>query len=369
MVQVGRSASPIQVRLTNLRAKLREEEVDALLVTQPENRTYLSGFTGSAGWLLISADMALLATDFRYYEQVRRQCPDYELIKVAQRFPDVLSDMLARTGIHRVAFEAGATTFADAQKWFDAAPDHEWVPTTDWVITRRAVKDAGEVATLRSAIKLADEALGFALSQARPGMSERDLAWVIESYMRTHGAQDVAFPTIVACGPNGALPHATPSAAPLVTGQPIVIDMGARMDGYCSDITRTVCLGEPDDPERFWQVYNTVLKAQQTAAAALRPGLTGEEADLIARSVIEEAGYGDYFGHGLGHGVGLAVHELPRLSRTNPDPLTAGSLVTIEPGIYLPDWGGVRIEDIALITHDGVEIITTLHKEPIIFLD
>jgi Xaa-Pro aminopeptidase len=355
-----------QNRLASLRAKMLTEQIDGLLITQPENRVYFSGFTGSAGWLMISADQALLATDFRYFEQVGRQCPDYDLIKIPQRFTEVLPGMLTQTGIQRLAFEADAATFSDASEWAATAPDCEWVPVKGWGIKQRSIKDPQELATLRSAVKLADEALAASLDHVRLGMRERDLAWIIESYMRTHGAQGVAFSTIVACGPNGSLPHAVPSDTPLVTGEPIVIDMGARIDGYCSDITRTVCFGEPNDPEKFWSVYNTVLQAQQAAAAALRPGATGEEIDMVARSVITDAGYGDYFGHSLGHGVGLAVHELPRLSRTNPDPLPAGSLVTNEPGIYLPGWGGVRIEDILLITDDGAEVLTGMHKDPIL---
>ena len=359
-------SSQIEARLARVRAKMLEEGVDGLLISQPDNRRYFCGFTGSAGWLLISAERAMLATDFRYFEQVARQCPDFELIKIPRQFTDVLPEMLGMLGTRRLAFEADVVTFASAKEWAEVAPGTEWVPVKEWGINLRAEKDLQELATLRRAVDLADEALAAALAQARPGMSERDLAWIIESYMRTHGAEGVAFSTIVACGPNGALPHAQPTDSPLVAGEPIVIDMGARLGGYCSDITRTVCLGDPNDGEKFWKVYNTVLQAQFAATSALRPGPTGEEIDGVARSIIADAGYGDYFGHSLGHGVGLAVHEFPRLSRTNPDPLQAGVLVTIEPGIYLPGWGGVRIEDIALITDDGAEVLTGMGKEPIL---
>ena len=353
-------------RLARLRAALPETGADALLVSQPENRHYLSGFSGSSGWLLISAQQAYIATDFRYYEQVGIECPDYVLVKITGKFADVLPDVLRQAGVKRLAFEADHATFADVQEWSGAAADVEWVPTRAIIMGLRAIKDASELATMHSAIALADEALAAGLAQARPGMTELELSWIIESYMRTHGAQIVAFDLIVSCGPNGARPHARASQDVLVAGEPIVIDMGARIDGYNSDLTRTICLGQPNDPVRFWEIYNTVLRAQMAAEAAIRPGINGQDVDAVARNLITEAGYGDYFGHGLGHGVGLAVHEEPRLSRTMPSTLAPGQLVTVEPGIYLPGWGGVRIEDIVLITESGAEILTRAPKEPII---
>ena len=353
-------------RLARLRAKLTEIGADALLVSQPENRGYLSGFTGSSGWLLITAERAQIATDFRYYEQVGLECPGYELVKITTNLAEVLPGMLQEAGVRRLAFEADHATFADIQDWSKAAPDVEWAPTKGIGAGLRAVKDAGEIATLRTAITLADEALAAGLAQLRPGMTELELSWIIESYMRTHGAQNVSFDLIIACGPNGARPHAGATDEPIVAGEPVVIDMGARVNYYCSDLTRTVCLGQPNAPERFWTVYNTVLQAQMAAEAAIRPGMTGQAVDAVARDLIAAAGYGPNFGHGLGHGVGLAVHEEPRLSRLGTGALAAGHVVTVEPGIYLPGWGGVRIEDIVLVTEDGVEVLTRAPKEPII---
>lgn len=357
--------SSIPFRLTRLRAALAETGADALLVSQPEDRAYLSGFTGSAGLLLISREQALIATDFRYYEQVGLECPDYALVKITSTAAAALPEMVTGAGVRRLAFQADHATFDDVQTW-SKAPDVEWSPTKGLVMGLRAVKDAAETATLRAAIALADAALAAALAQARPGMTERELAWIIESTMRTHGAEAAAFDIIVAGGTNGARPHARASDTPLAAGQPIVIDMGARLGGYCSDLTRTVCLGQPADPDKFWAVYNTVLQAQTAAEAAIRPGMTGPEGDAVAREVIAAAGYGDFFGHGLGHGVGLAVHELPRLSRLSTDTLAPGNFVTVEPGIYLPGWGGVRIEDIVLVTESGVEVLTQAPKAPII---
>jgi Xaa-Pro aminopeptidase len=340
--------------------------IDALLVSQPENRRYASGFTGSTAWLLISRDGALIATDSRYWEQAAEECPDYELVKVQGGAAKMLPEMLARLGVRRAGFESQSATYAEVDDWRAAAPDCNWIPTKDLVIGIRAVKDADELAVLRQAIRLADEALADTLAKIRPGMTEREVAWLIESYLRTHGAESVSFDTIVASGPNGARPHARAGDAPIVAGEPIVIDMGARLGGYCSDITRTVCLGQPNDPERFWAVYETVLKAQLAAEAAIRPDASGQAVDAIARDLITAAGYGENFGHGLGHGVGLAVHEAPVLSRTVDYPLMAGQVVTVEPGIYLTGWGGVRIEDIVAVTENGVEVLTAAPKDPII---
>jgi Xaa-Pro aminopeptidase len=345
---------------------LAEQSIDALLVGNPENRFYLSGFTGSAGLLYVSAELALIAVDFRYHEQVGLEAPDFELVKVTSTFADVLPEVVARRPVKRLGFEADHATFAEVQEWMAAAPEVEWAPTKSLVIDQRAVKDAGEIETLRQAIRLTDAALAAALAQTRPGMSERDLAWLIETYVRTHGAPAMAFDIIVASGPNGARPHAKASDAILPPGQPIVIDMGAKLNGYCADLTRTVCLGRPTDPDRFWEIYNTVLRAQQAAEAAIQPGLTGVEVDAVARELISEAGFGEFFGHGLGHGVGLAVHEMPRLSRLGTGRLAAGNVVTVEPGVYLPGWGGVRIEDVVLVTENGVEVLTMAPKDPIV---
>lgn len=353
-------------RLAAVRDLLDDVGADAFLVTHPDNRRYLSGFTGSAGALLITATRALLATDFRYYEQVGIEAPLFELVRVPAQLTDVLPHVLGDAGVRKLAFEADQVCVADMQSWMRATEGVEWMPTQGRLIDLRGVKDEGEVALLRSAIALGDAALAAALAEARPGMSERELAWAIESYIRTHGGDAVAFDLIVACGPNGARPHARATDAPLVAGEPIVIDMGAMVGGYRSDLTRTVCLGQPADAERFWQVYNTVLRAQMAAEAALQPELSGVAADAVARDVIADAGFGDYFGHGLGHGVGLAIHEQPRLGRLSRDTLAPGHVVTVEPGIYLPGWGGVRIEDVVLITANGAEVITRAPKEPLI---
>jgi len=349
------------MRLAKLREALAAEGLDAILITQPENRRYLSGFTGSAGVLLISQDQAILATDFRYYEQVERQAPDFRLAKIKDKFEPLLPELVHELGAKRVGFESAHLTVDQHQEWQKVAEDFELVPTKELVERIRAVKDEDELDKLRRAIALTDEAFAHIVSFIEPGMTEKEVAWELEVFMRTHGAEKLAFDLIVGSGPNGAMPHATVSERVIRAGEPIVMDMGAVVDGYNSDLTRTICVGQP--AERFREIYNIVLEAQQTAERDIRPGMTGKKADDIARQVIEGAGYKDNYGHGLGHGVGLAVHEKPTLSKVSEDVLTPGMVFTIEPGIYLPDWGGVRIEDMVVMREDGVEVLTQASKE------
>jgi len=353
-------------KLSALRRKLAEQGLDAILITQPENRRYLSGFTGSAGVLLISQDQAIIATDFRYFEQVARQAPHFQLAKIksGEKFIDILPNLVTQVGVKRVGFESAHLTFDQHREWTEVAEDFELVPTKDIVEDLRAVKDEDELDTIKRAVALSDAAVTHILGSIKPGMTERDVAWELESYMRTHGADKVAFDLIVAAGPNGAMPHATVSDRAIEAGEPIVIDFGAALDGYHSDLTRTLYLSQPDD--KFREVYGLVLGAQLAVEEAIRPEMTGKEADAIARQVIEEAGYGEQFGHGLGHGVGLAIHEKPMLGRLSEDVLEPGMVITIEPGIYIPGWGGVRIEDMVVLREDGVEVLSQATKEPLV---
>ncbi len=352
------------MRLTKLRQTLAEREVDALLISQPENRRYLTGFTGSAGLLLITDSRAVLATDFRYYEQVGQQAPDWELARITDNFQKLLPDLLASAGVRRLGFESQHVTVDQLATWTQATSGVEWVPLKDTVESVRMFKDEGEIEAMRRSVALTDEALAHALEVIRPGMTELQVAWLIESYMRTHGASRVAFDLIVGAGPNGALPHAHPGDRTIQAGDPIVFDLGCVVDGYCSDLTRTVCLGRPSD--KYLAVFDIVLQAQQAAEAAIRPGLTGVQADAVARDLIAAAGYGDQFGHGLGHGVGLAVHEKPGAGRLSTDTLQAGMSLTVEPGIYLPGEFGVRIEDLVIIRDGGVEILSGAPKQAVV---
>lgn len=356
----------MQARIAALRKKLQETELDAFLVSQPENRRYLSGFTGSAGYLIVTPREALLLVDFRYTEQAGQQAPHCEVQRITGRLDEDLPALLERLGGKRWGFESAHITVALHDK---VRPVFDQAGITlqgveGAVEDIRAAKDEGEQQALRKAIRLTDEAFGHFLAWVRPGVTEQEAAWEIEKYIREHGGEGLSFPTIVGGGPNGAMPHHAAGGRPLQAGEPIVIDMGAIVDGYHADMTRTICLGQPDD--QFWTIYNLVLAAQERAENGIRAGIPGADVDRLARQVIADAGYGEQFGHGLGHGVGLATHELPRLSSLAVENLPAGAAVTVEPGIYLPGWGGVRIEDIVLVGEDGAEILTGTSKEPIV---
>ncbi len=354
----------MNVRLQNLRAALVNQGVDAMLVTQPENRRYLSGFTGSAGALIVTQQEAILATDFRYYEQVRQQAPDFRLAEVTDRIAPVLAGGLAALGARRVAFEAGDLTVETFQQWQEAIPGVEWVATSGVVEGLREIKDAAELATIERAVAIADRAMEHIYDWIRPGVTEIQVAWELEVHMRTHGAERVSFNSIVAAGTRGAMSHAVPSDRPIGRGEPIVIDMGAMVDGYCSDLTRSFCIGEASAAYR--RIWDVVLRAQEAAEAGIRAGLPGAEADGIARGIIYGAGFEGQFGHGLGHGVGLAIHEGPRASRTATGALREGTIVTVEPGIYDPAWGGIRIEDMVVVTAEGCRVLTGVAKRPVV---
>jgi Xaa-Pro aminopeptidase len=352
------------MRLTKLRAVLTKHDLDAVLINQPENRRYLSGFTGSAGWLILSADRAVLATDFRYYEQVEREAPGFELAKVQGKFSDLLPGLLADLGVGRLGFESQHLTVDQYSNWSEATATVEWVPLKEIVEPIRAIKDEAEIEAIRRSVALTDAAFTHLLAVIRPGMTEEEAAWEIEMYMRTHGASKVAFDLTVAAGPNGALPHAQAGNHTLQPGEPIVVDIGCVVDGYCSDMTRTFCLGRPHP--KYLEVWDIVLRAQEAAETAIRAGVSGAEADSSARDLIKAAGYGEQFGHGLGHGVGLAVHESPGAGRLSEDTLEAGMTLTVEPGIYLPGEFGVRLEDLVVIRQQGIEILTKSPKIPVV---
>lgn len=352
-------------RVQRLRAKLAEHELPAILLTAPTSRRYLSGFTGSAGALLISAEAAFLLTDGRYTVRAAAEAPAFTLREVraaVKPMPKLVAELAAELGLSRLGFEAAAMTVAEYQQFAkELAETVELVATENVVEELRMVKDASEIEVLRRAAAITDAALAAVLPLLSPEMTEREVAWRLEVALHDLGADGPSFPIIVATGRNSARPHHEPGHDVLGEGQPIIIDMGARLAGYHADLTRTIVLGQPDDT--FRAVYAATLEAQQTAIRALRPGLPWAEADAIARRVIEEAGYAHGIAHSLGHGVGLVIHEAPWLRITAPDappspPLQAGMVTSVEPGIYLPEWGGVRIEDLALITDDGCEVLS-----------
>ena len=350
------------MRLERLHRLLDEKDLEALLVSHPDNRRYLSGFTGSVGLLLVSQERALLITDFRYVEQAGEEAPDFEVVRLDRDFVELLPHLAEEVGARRIAFEGEAVNVAQHRRWQEAVAEVELVPQMGLIEGLREVKDEAELRLIREAVSLTDRALAYLLEVIAPGMSEREVAWKLEAFIHTHGAEGLAFPSIVASGPNAAKPHATPSERPLGTSEPIVLDLGARVHGYCSDMTRTIVIGPPDD--KFREVHQAVLEAQLAALEALRPGMSGVEADRVAREALEASGYGDAFGHGLGHGVGLAVHEGPSASPRSQDVLRPGMTLTVEPGVYLPGWGGVRVEDLVVIGEGGAEILTRSGKDP-----
>ncbi len=351
-------------RLQKLRQILVEKQVDGILVSQPDNRYYLSGFNGSAGYLFITQEETVLATDFRYVEQVRIQAPDYRLFQITGNTSDWFPRLLTELNLARLGFEAGHITYALygelANVLNKAGSQLKLVSVDGLVESLRIVKEPEEIELITRATEIADRALEYISSILRVGMTEKEVAWDIEKFLRENGSQTLPFDVIVASGPNSALPHAKPSERQIGSGEPIVIDIGARVDGYSSDLSRTICLGVPD--ATFKKVYDTVLGAQLAAIAIIKDGMAGAEADSLARTVIEETGYGQAFGHSLGHGVGLAEHEQPRLGPNSTDMLSSGMVFTIEPGIYLPGWGGVRIEDLAVMENGKVKVLSQAGK-------
>lgn len=349
-------------RLDALRKAFTPGNIDALLVSQADNRRYFSGFSGSAGYLLVTSMRQILATDFRYVEQVKREAPDYELYQTAGEMVKWFAQLASGLGVHRLGYEVESLSCGAHERLESAARPLGITlePVTGVLEAIRAIKDAVEIELIKKAVAISDAAIAHAGEVLREGISELELAWEIEKYMREHGSQALPFEVIVAAGLNSTLPHARPSEYTVRAGEPVVIDIGARVGGYVSDLTRTLCVGARD--ERFQAVYGTVLGAQLAAEKRIKEGVTGHAADSYARAVIEQAGYGAYFGHGLGHGLGLVAHESPRLGTNSKDMLARSMVFTVEPGIYLPEWGGVRIEDTVLLTGDGLEVLSKADK-------
>jgi Xaa-Pro aminopeptidase len=358
-------------RIPRLRATFADSDapIDALVVTRLTNVRYLTGFTGSAGMLLVTGDDAVFVTDGRYAEQSADQLGDAGVdARIAIGTSGALQRealVAAAGGVTRLGLEADGVTWGQqrqfASEWF---PDAELVPTTAAVEDLRIVKEPGEVARIRAACAIADDALGELVPRLRERPTERAFALDLEFAMRRRGASAVSFDPIVASGPNGAKPHARPSDRRIEANELVVIDFGCIVDGYCSDMTRTVSVGDPGaDATRLWE---TVLLSQQTGRDAVRVGAACAEVDRASRDVIADAGWGDAFVHGTGHGVGLDIHEAPRVAATAGGTIEAGHVVTVEPGVYLPGVGGVRIEDTLVVTASGPVALTEFPKELIV---
>jgi len=354
-------------RLAALRALLVARGIDAALVTDHADVRYLSGFRGDDAILLASADRAFICSDSRFWAQIAAEVAGFELVR-SESGGDLVADVLAAWSgsdagggrVRRLGFQGDTVAYSGYRR-LRRRFDGRLVNVGDRLSALRMVKDDGELRTLRAAAALADAALDAVVSEGLRGRTEREVAWAIERAMRDAGAEAVAFPTIVAAGADGALPHAIPGDARIAAGDLVVIDMGARVDGYHSDITRTYAVGRPTDTQRH--VYETVLEAQLAGLATVRAGVACHTVDAAARAVIDEAGYGERFGHGTGHGVGLEIHEKPRVGRRGAERLKAGMVITVEPGIYLEGSFGVRIEDTVVVTPAGCERLTLTAKE------
>jgi len=355
----------MQAPLELIKSALRRRKLDGLLVTQPENRRYLSGYSArdtsiaeSSGALLIPVKgQPVLLTDSRYQLQAESEAAGFEVLLYRRNLITSLQNILPARGIRRIGFESyyvlhkTAVALAEMARKFSLEP----VPVSGLIERLRVTKNAEEIARIRKAVALNEEVFQEVYAGLRPGQTERQVAITIEMTMRSKGAEGPSFETIVAGGPNSAHPHAVPADRPLREGEPIVIDMGTRLEGYCSDMTRTLVLGQPD--EKTVELVRLVRKAQRAALNTIRAGVSAQEVDRSARRIIAGQGYGKQFGHGLGHGVGLAVHEPPALNKRSRRKLAAGMVVTVEPGIYLPGWGGIRLENMVVVRENGCEIL------------
>lgn len=359
--------------LEHIKTAIKRKGADAFLVTQPENRRYLSGYkatdlaiTESSGVLLIpgQGDPYLL-TDSRYQLQAAREASGFGVVLVRGGMLRALEKLLKRLGTRKLIFESHYLLHATASKLAEIGQKHaiELIPAEGMVEKLRIIKSPEEIEKIRQAVRLNEAVFQEVFVNLIPGKTEREIAVAIETAMMLKGAEEPAFPTIVAAGPNGALPHAVPSGRAIKKGETVIIDMGLKLDGYCADMTRTVVLGSPD--RQTLEIIRLVRRAQQEAFKTIRTGILARDADRAARKEIVAAGYGKYFGHGLGHGVGLAVHEAPSLNRMRKNKLKPGMVVTVEPGIYLPGWGGVRLENMVVVEEKGCSIL----NQDITFLD
>ena len=349
-------------RLAALVDGLTAAHLDGLLLTGLPNIRYLTGFSGSSALLVITERDVLLVTDFRYQTQVAQEVGDLAriVIEPASLWTG-LWQQLAQLPVKVMGFETAHIQHREFQRLVEAGARWQWRPTSDLVETLRERKDGGEVARIRDAAGVATRALGRTLPQVHVGMSELEVAGLLEKSLRDEGSEGFPFPSIVASGPRSALPHARSSTRTLARGDFLLMDFGAEVDGYCSDVTRTVVMGKADEEQRG--LYQIVREANALAAGGVRAGMAGRDADAIARHYIDRAGFGELFGHSLGHGIGLEVHEAPRLARTAEAALPDGAVVTIEPGVYRPGWGGVRIEDDVVLDAGGPQILTDFPRE------
>jgi Xaa-Pro aminopeptidase len=348
-------------RLRKVRDELAAGKLDALIVTDNLNVRYLSGFTGTYGVLLTTLESAYLVTDARYAEQASQECPDVCLELVENAWMPATEALIDRLNLRRIGFEGHALSYENWHELQEAMSSRELVSVEDPVGRIRMAKEPSELSAIREAVRIADAVYERISGFLSPGLQEREVAAEIDYALRKMGAEGEAFDTLVASGARSALPHGKPTVRRIAQGELILLDFGARFQGYHSDITRTVVMGAPDSRQE--EIYGIVLEAQSKAIEAIRPGLEGREVDAVARECIAKKGYGQYFGYGLGHGLGLSVHDRRILGRRSEIVLATGMVVTVEPGIHIPGWGGIRIEDDVLITESGAEVLTQSPKK------
>ncbi|SER80669.1 Xaa-Pro aminopeptidase [Psychrobacillus sp. OK032] len=351
------------MKLAKLRTALEEKGIDALLITNGFNRRYMTGFTGTAGVAIVSKNDAVFITDFRYTEQAASQIKDFRIVKHEKTLIEEVANQVTGMGIQSLGFEKEDLTYSSFEL-YKKAVKADLVPLTGLVEKIRLIKTDEEISIIKAACRIADEAYEHIVTYIKPGMTELEVSNELEFFMRKRGATSSSFDTIVASGVRSALPHGVASDKVIEVGEFVTLDFGAIYNGYISDTTRTVAVGEPS--EQLKEIYQVVLDSQLLALEKVKPGMTGKEADAIARDYIASKGYGEAFGHSLGHGIGLEVHEGPGLSFRSDIVLEPGMVITIEPGIYLPNIGGVRIEDDALVTENGLEKLTHSTKELLI---
>lgn len=356
-------------RIESVLRKLDDAGLDAILLIKQETVTkenvrYITGFTGSSAYVIISAQERLLLTDDRYTEQASEQCPDFKIVRHGRPAMKDVKEALERLGIRKLGFEANGITVGLLDTLKEHLTGIELVPTKDLIEEMRAVKDPTEIGLIARASQITDQGFNHILQFIKPGVKEKDIALELEFFMRKQGASGLAFGMIVVSGKRSSHQHGAPSEKAIENGDLVILDFGAVYDGYRTDMTRTVVVGRPT--ERQIDVYNTVKKAQQKAVDLLKAGAAGKDVSAEARKIIEDAGYGDYSGFGVGHGVGLEIHEAPYVRATGDVVLQVGNVVTVEPGIYIPNWGGVRIEDTVVIEEDGCRLLTQSPKDLIV---
>jgi Xaa-Pro aminopeptidase len=352
------------MKLEKMRNRLKELDVDAILITSSYNRRYMTGFTGSSGVAVITDSHAVFITDFRYTEQAAKQIEGFEIVQHKGPILEEVAAQAAKLSIKRLGFEQDDLSFAAYSAYKAELKEIEFVPVSEAVEKLRLIKSAAEIKILKEAAEIADAAFKHILTFIRPGMKEIEVANELEFFMRKQGAVSSSFDIIAASGYRSALPHGVASEKEIEKGDFVTLDFGAYYKGYCSDITRTIAVGDPSDELK--KIYSIVLEAQLRGMNGIKAGMTGKEADALTRDYISENGYGEYFGHSTGHGLGMEVHEGPSLSVKSETVLEPGMIVTVEPGIYIPKLGGVRIEDDTVVKEGGNESLTHSPKELII---